>query len=123
MNKVVLALLLVGFAGSSAHAGEKFRKKHPRRAEVNRNVRRENREINKDVKEGKLTAAQGEQDKANLKNVKQNEHADVKANGGHLTKDQQKGLNGELKDNQNQINSQVKGNAAPSAPTTPSTGN
>jgi len=97
----------------SAHA-EKFSKKHPRRAEVNRNVRREKKEINRDEKSGKITKQQADADRANLKNVKNQEHADVKANGGSLTKDQQKADNQALRNNQNQINQQVQGNSQPS---------
>lgn len=123
LARLMMIVALTGIAAETAHANEPFRKKHPRRAEVNRNVNRERNEIKRDVKEGKLTQAQGQQDLKDLRNVKQNERADVKANGGYLTKDQQKGLNQELRDNQQQINQQVKADhaAAPVQPVAPST--
>ncbi len=46
-------------------------------------------------KNGSLTKAQGNQLKANDRAIKQQEHAEVKANGGTLTKGEQKQLNQE----------------------------
>ena len=118
MNALVMVLSLLTIAPMmSAHAGEDAGK-HPRRKEVNKKIKKEEKEINRDEKSGKITPAQAQQDRQNLKNVKEQERADVRANGGHLTKDQQKGLNGELRDNQKQINQQKAGNSgvAPSAP-------
>jgi hypothetical protein len=75
--------------------GGKFAKTHPRRNEVNKRVKNQRRRINKAEKSGKITEAQADQLKANDKAIKQQEHAEVKANGGYLTKDQQKQLNQE----------------------------
>ena len=75
--------------------GSKFAKDHPRRNEVNKRVANQRARINQGVKSGKLTQQQGKQLKADDRAIKQQEHADVKANGGHLTKSEQKQFNQE----------------------------
>jgi hypothetical protein len=75
--------------------GGQFAVNHPRRNEVNKRVKNQRRRINQDVKSGKLTTQQAQQLKANDLAIKQQEHADVKANGGYLTKGEQKQLNQE----------------------------
>jgi hypothetical protein len=75
--------------------GSKFAKQHPRRNEVNKRVANQRARINQGDKSGKLTAQQTQQLKANDRAIKQQEHADVKANGGHLTKPELKQLNQE----------------------------
>lgn len=87
-----------------AHADQKtFAEKHPRRAEVNKRARNQNRRINQGVKSGTLTTAQAQQLKANDASIKAQERADVKANGGYITKDQQKQLNQEENANSKMI--------------------
>jgi hypothetical protein len=51
--------------------------------------------INQGVKNGTLTKQEAQQLRANDRAIKQQEHADVKANGGHLTPTEQKQLNQE----------------------------
>lgn len=75
--------------------GSKFAKKHPRRNQVNKRVKKQRARINEGVKDGKLTQQQASQLRANDNAVKAQEHADVKANGGHLTKAEQRQLNQE----------------------------
>jgi hypothetical protein len=75
--------------------GSKFAHQHPRRNEVNKRVANQRARINHGVKSGKLTAQQTRQLKADDRAIKRQEHADVKANGGHLTKPEQKQLNQE----------------------------
>jgi len=104
MKRVVLAVMAIGLLVPAGWVraenpgnptGGTFAANHPRRAEVNKRVKNQRKRINKDVKSGKLTAAQGQQLKANDAAIKQQEHADVKANGGSLTQGQQKQLNQE----------------------------
>ena len=87
--------------------GGKFAKEHPRRNEVNKRVKNQRRRINKDLKSGKITQAQADQLKANDASIKQQEHADVKANGGYITKDQQKQLNQEENANSKMIHDEA----------------
>jgi len=104
---MTLSLLLPAI---SAHAdnpgnptGGQFAKKHPRRNEVNKRVKNQRARINQGVKNGSLTPQQAQQLKANDRAIKQQEHADVKANGGYITKDQQKQLNQEENANSKMI--------------------
>lgn len=100
---LMLAFSTAGYAANRGNPtgakGSHFAKKHPRRNEVNKRVKNQRARINKDEKSGKITKAQGDQLKANDRAVKQEEHAEVKANGGHLTKDQQKQINQEENSN------------------------
>ncbi len=75
--------------------GSKFATEHPRRNEVNKRVDNQRARINEGEKSGKLTPEQAQQLRANDRAIKQQEHADVKANGGHLTRAEQKQLNQE----------------------------
>ena len=75
--------------------GGQFAKKHPRRNQVNKRVKNQRSRINKDVKNGSLTTQQANQLKSNDAAIKAQEHADVKANGGSLTKPEQKQINQE----------------------------
>ncbi len=121
----LIALLLFSFTAVHANAEEQttaFKKKHPRRAEVNSRIRKERREIKKDVKSGAMTKDQGSEDLKALRDTKQKEISEVKANGGHLTKDQQNNLNQNLNDQQKKINEQVgagKPIQTPAMPTVP----
>ena len=75
--------------------GGQFSKRHPRRNEVNSRVKNQRGRINQGVKNGTLTPQEAQQLKTNDRAIKVQEHADVKANGGYLTKDQQKQFNQE----------------------------
>ena len=101
---LALVLALCGTAGvaqakgkgnPTGAPGSEFAKQHPRRNEVNQRVDNQRARINEGEKTGKLTPEQAAQLKANDHAIKQQEHAEVKANGGHLTKPEQKQLNQE----------------------------
>ena len=96
---LMLSLSTMSYAANPGNPtgakGSKFANKHPRRNQVNKRVKNQRSRINKDEKSGKITKAQGNQLKANDRAIKQQEHADVKANGGHLTKGEQKQINQE----------------------------
>ena len=84
------------FAGKgNPHGGKKFEKNHPRRNEVNQRVANQRQRINQGVKNGTMTKGQARRDRRQLDQMKQQEHADVKANGGHLTKQEQRQFNRE----------------------------
>ncbi len=72
-----------------------MQKKHPRRNEVNQRVKNQRQRINQGLKNGTLTPQQAQQLRANDRAIKLQEHAEVKANGGYLTKQQQQQLNQE----------------------------
>jgi hypothetical protein len=75
--------------------GSRFARQHPRRNEVNKRVADQRFRINQGVQSGKLTPTQAKQLEANDKAIKQQEHTDVKANGGYLTAAEKKQLNQE----------------------------
>ena len=83
--------------------GGQFAQKHPRRHEINERVANQRRMLRRQLKEGKITKEQYKDQMDALKNVKAQEGADVAANGGSLTKQQQGGLNQELNQNREQI--------------------
>jgi hypothetical protein len=72
--------------------GSRFAEDHPRRNEVNQRVDNQRERIRDGVQDGNLSHGQAQQLRANDKALKQQEHAAVKANGGHLTAAQQKQL-------------------------------
>jgi len=81
--------------GKGNPTGGKFAVEHPRRNEVNTRIDNQRARINEGVKSGELTKQQAQQLRANDRAIKQQEHADVKANGGYLTRSEQKQLNKE----------------------------
>src|SRR5580698_5988812 len=102
-TKLALAVLAITLMAPTAWVqanpgnptGGQFAKNHPRRNEVNKRVKNQRARINQGVKNGTLTTQQAQQLKANENAIKAQEHADVKANGGYLTKPEQKQLNQE----------------------------
>lgn len=106
----------VSFGAVCAHAGEEFKEKHPRRAEVNQRVRNERNRINQGVKDGQLNPQQAQQLRKEARAVKQQERADMKANGGkYLTKQQQ----GQLNQQENQVSKDIYNDRHPAPPTAP----
>ena len=104
MKKVILAAMAISLLAPAAWVradgpgnptGQQFKKKHPRRGQVNQRVKNQRNRINQGVKNGTLTQQQAHQLRANDNAIKQQEHADVKANGGYLTGAEQKQFNQE----------------------------
>jgi hypothetical protein len=103
---IMAGTLMLGLAGSArvdakgrgnptGAPGSKFATEHPRRNEVNHRVDNQRARINEGERSGKLTPEQAQQLRANDRAIKEQEHADVRANGGHLTGAEQKQLNQE----------------------------
>jgi hypothetical protein len=86
-------------AGKGNPTGGNFAVEHPRRDEINTRIEDQNKRINQGVWNGTLTGQQAQQLRANDLAIKQQERADVKANGGYLTTAQQKQQNQELNAN------------------------
>ena len=83
--------------------GGKFAVEHPRRNEVNTRVNNQRERIDQGLKNGTLDKQQAQQLRANDRAIKQQEHADVKANGGYLTGGEQKQINQEENANSQMI--------------------
>ena len=92
----VIAAIGLNFAllGNS-YADKQWNKTHPRRTEVNRRLKNQNRRIDQGVKNGKLTQQQAQELHAEDKNIRNQERGMAKMNGGHITKEEQKTLNQE----------------------------
>ena len=106
IQTLTLSAILVTLTNPSF--AEDFSKKHPRRTEVNKRVRNQEKRINAGVKTGEITADEAKTDRQNLRNIKKEERAEVKVNGGHLTQDQTKNLNQELNVNSQKIQEEKK---------------
>ena len=93
----VMSVLTVGFflaAGASAGAAEtQWQKNHPRRTQVNRRLKRQNRRINQGVKNGTLSQQQAQQLHREDHQIRQEERDMASQNGGHITKQEQGTLN------------------------------
>jgi hypothetical protein len=135
-SKMLVCLLITGFASSSAFADNQkrkknFKEKHPRRAEVLGRANNEEKKNEAAESSGKIT--EGQEKKLNRQDnrIKRQEERDAKKNGGHISKAEQEKLNREENGVNKERNNMEKRDAAkaagapsaPSAPTTPGTGN
>ena len=103
------SLLLIGFIALAVavpsiaaerhdHDGH-FAKHHPRRDQVLDRTQRQNHRIAREVHEGDLSHGQAHALRLNDRSIAQQQRAAAKANGGFITKQQQKSLNAELNAN------------------------
>ncbi len=102
VSKILVALFAVSSV-APAFAARPFVQKHPRRAEVNGRIKNQERRINQGVKNGTMTKEEAHEERQDLRNIKREERAEVKANGGHITKSEQKDLNRQLNANSKDI--------------------
>jgi len=87
-------VLSVAILTSGAFAEEsQWAKEHPRRAQVNKRLKNQNKRINKEVKEGEISKAQAKNLKKKDQAIRQEERDMAKQNGGHITRSEQKVLN------------------------------
>jgi hypothetical protein len=94
-GKVALAAVLaIGLAPGWARA-EGFAEKHPRRAEVNRRERHQQDRIAKGIESGRLNPSEASKLEGQEATLKAQERAEVKHNGGYLTKGETRRLNHE----------------------------
>jgi hypothetical protein len=104
-NRLTFAAMLVSLAGlaGTASAETTWQKNHPRRAQVNHRLANQNKRIHQDVKNGTMSKAQASQLHHEDHQVRQEERDMASQNGGHITKPEQKVLNGQ----ENGISSQI----------------
>ena len=94
--------LLGAFISAEAPASaQNWAARHPRRAEVRHRDNNLNRRIN--ANRGNLDGHYG-QLKAEDRGIQRQAHAEARANGGHLTRGEQKQLNHE----ENRVNNQIR---------------
>ena len=73
-----------------------FAQRHPRRAEVNHRERHQQLRIANGIRNGSLSPAEVRQIESQEAAVKRQERREVRANGGYLTRGQDRQLNREL---------------------------
>ena len=103
LNNCLRTIAFLGITVVASGAAAREMREHPRRTEVNRRIRNQERRIDKGVKDGTISADEAKKLKGELAGVKAEERAEVKANGGSLTKPEQKQLNQELNEDSKQI--------------------
>jgi len=104
LSALFAALCLVA-ASPAAHADDaQWKKKHPRRAEVNKRDRNLRNKTENAEKNGKITDQQAQKLEGEETAIHNQEKADAAANGGHITKGEQRDLNRE----ENGVNRQLR---------------
>ncbi|HVN30303.1 MAG TPA: hypothetical protein VMT64_17520 [Candidatus Binataceae bacterium] len=88
--------------GGVAHADE-WQNHHPRRAEVNHRLGKQNHRIDAGLKKGQLTAGEAAQLHTEDQQIRAQEQADAAAHNGHITKAEKHQLNQEEKAESKQI--------------------
>jgi hypothetical protein len=96
------AVMLAGMVGT-ASAETTWQKNHPRRTQVNHRLAKQNNRIRTDVKDGTLTKGQAATLHQEDHQVRQEERDMASQNGSHITKSEQKVLNGQENAISNQI--------------------
>ena len=101
MRKGFIALYTAtAFAGilavcvSQASAGW-FSRQHPRRAEIDRREEHQQERIGRGLRTGSLSPAEAQSLESQERTIQHQEHEEVRANGGSLTKHQAQQLNRE----------------------------
>lgn len=101
----VLLVLSLGMVGSSAVAQETpFDATHPRRAQVNERLERQNARIEHKVATGKMSKAKAAKLHQEDRQIRAEEKAMASQNGGHITKQEQKALNQQ----ENKVSKQIE---------------
>jgi biopolymer transport protein ExbB/TolQ len=99
-KKVLVCLLIAGFASQVAHADDlrkkkNFKEKHPRRAEVLKRANNEEKKNEEAEEQGKITNRQEKKLNREDQRIKKEEERDARAHGGMITKAEQNKLNRE----------------------------
>jgi outer membrane murein-binding lipoprotein Lpp len=97
---VVIALATVA---GTASAETTWQKNHPRRTQVNHRLNNQDKRIHQDVKNGTLSKSQAASLHHEDHQVRQEERDMASQNGGHITKGEQRTLNGQ----ENAISGQI----------------
>jgi hypothetical protein len=95
LRRTLIALSLLCTIPAAASANERWNAEHPRRAEVNRRLARQNERIEEGVEHGRLSRGEARRLHAEDRNIRAQERAMAAANGGHITRREQRVLNRE----------------------------
>lgn len=93
---VILALtsaFVLSAADSVMAAPKTWNQTHSRRAEVNQRLNNQDKRINQERKEGKISKAQAHKLHQEDRNIRKEERIMASQHGGHITKQEQRTLN------------------------------
>lgn len=93
VTTVAVMLSLALFTSGAFAEESQWAKEHPRRAEVNKRLKNQNKRINDKVKDGEMSKAEAKNLHKKDRMIRQEERDMAKQNGGHITKQEQKVLN------------------------------
>ena len=99
---LAMFIISASFAQGPGHQPTHL-KNHPRVNQVNRREDHQERRINTERREGKISGVQARQDRRNVRTVNQEKHDMRKEDNGHLTKTDQRSLNQQLNKNSKHI--------------------
>jgi hypothetical protein len=102
MGRVAAVVAATFLVAGVAQAGD-WRADHPRRAQVNNRLNRQNRRIDEGVKSGRLSHGQAKQLHEEDHAMRQQERSEAAEHGGHITKREQRQLNREENGSSRQI--------------------
>lgn len=121
----ISAPLAMAAQGNNAN----WRKNHPRRAQVERRDHRLEKRTARAEKNGKITEGQADKLEGEEQAIHNQEKADAAANGGHITKAEQRDLNREengvrheLRRDERRDRRHARNGATPANPATPASG-
>ncbi len=87
---LAMAVLLLG---STATMAQTWSQAHPRRAEVNSRLARQDARIHQGVRDGQISPLQAAQLHADDRAIRGEERADAAVNGSHITRGEQRQIN------------------------------
>ncbi|HUN56315.1 MAG TPA: hypothetical protein VMU29_14275 [Smithella sp.] len=93
MGTILIMAVFFLVSVPTVQAETQWQKDHPRRAQVNKRLRNQNRRINQGVKSGELNKQQARQLHKEDRQIRQEERDMASQNGGHITKQERKTLN------------------------------
>ena len=99
----VIFAVVTAAAATGASAETQWERNHPRRDQVNDRLENQSRRIAEERREGELTKKQAQTLRREDRTIRQEERVMAAANGGHITKAEQRLLNRQL----NGVNRQI----------------
>ena len=103
MTKLLSSVLALSFLATPALADGRWAANHQRRDHVNDRLANQNLRIDNVVRSGKLSPQQAHQLHREDHAIRAEERADAAANGGHITKGEQRQINRQ----ENQVSRQI----------------
>ena len=100
---LLAATLASGLLVSAPASANRWENRHPRRDQVLDRVRHQAHRIREERREGDITRAQARALRATARSVVLQQRADARANGGHITRAEQRTLNQTLNANSKAI--------------------